>query len=208
MAFQQRQPGFRFKGREKFVKLMLDDKESYLRADSKDARPIYDPTMTDLFKLLNANNYQKGGWVLHMLRHIMGDEKFFAGIRDYYRTYRDRNALTDDLRKVMEAQYGQSLEWFFRQWIFEAGHPVYDAAWKWHEGAKELRLHVTQKQEKTVFRMPLDVEIKSGSTSRREIIQMSERQQQFTFHLAAQPQSIALDPDEWVLKVLTLREER
>ena len=198
----------KFDGREKFVKLMLDDKESYLRADSKDARPIYDPAITDLFKLLNANNYQKGGWVLHMLRHIMGDEKFFAGIRDYYRTYRDRNALTDDLRKVMEAQYGQSLEWFFRQWIFEAGHPVYDAAWKWHEGAKELRLHVTQKQEKTVFRMPLDVEIKSGSTSRREIIQMSERQQQFTFHLAAQPQSIALDPDEWVLKVLTLREER
>ena len=62
-----------------------------------DPRPIYDPTVTDLFALLNANNYQKGGWLLHMLRHLMGDEKFFAGIRDYYRAYRDRNALTASL---------------------------------------------------------------------------------------------------------------
>ncbi|HZS07140.1 MAG TPA: M1 family metallopeptidase [Blastocatellia bacterium] len=195
-------------GRDKFMKLMLEEKEGYLKAYGKDPRPIYDPGITDLFKLLNANNYQKGGWVLHMLRHVMGDEKFFAGVRDYYRTYRDRNALTDDFRHVMEAQAGQPLDWFFREWIFEPGYPIYDAAWKWDEGRQELRLRITQKQEKTVFRMPLDVEMKTGSTSRREVVQMNEREQNFTFKPGARPSGVALDPDEWVLKVLTIGEEK
>ncbi|HWQ33322.1 MAG TPA: M1 family aminopeptidase [Blastocatellia bacterium] len=194
-------------GRDRFVQLMLADKAAYLQAYGKDPRPIHDPAITDLFRLLNANNYQKGGWVLHMLRHVMGDEKFFAGIRDYYRTFRDRNALTDDLRKVMEFHYGQPLDWFFRQWIFEPGYPVYDAVWKWDESTQQLRLRVTQRQEQALFRMPLDLEIRTGSRPQREIIQLSEREQTFTFKLNARPQSIALDPDEWVLKVLTLREE-
>ena len=56
--------------------------------------------------------------------------------------------------------------------------------------------------------MPLDVEIKSGSTARREVVQMNEREQTFTFKLDAKPQSLALDPDEWVLKVLNLTEEK
>jgi aminopeptidase N len=143
-----------------------------------------------------------------MLRHVMGDEKFFAGIRDYYRSYRDRNALTDDLRKVMEFHYGQPLDWFFKQWVFEPGYPVYDATWSWDEAAKELKLRVAQKQSPTVFRMPLDVEFKTGGATRREVIRVSEREQTFNFKLDAKPQSVALDPDEWVLKVLTINEGR
>lgn len=193
-------------GRDKFVRLMLEDKEAYLRAYGKDPRPIVDPAITDLFKLLNANNYQKGGWVLHMLRRVTGDEKFFAGIRDYYRAYRDRNALTDDFRKIMEKHHGQSLEWFFRQWIFEPGHPVFDATWHWDERASELRLRITQKQQPAVFRLPLDVEFKTGDSLQRELVQLSEREQTFTFSLKAKPQSVALDPDEWALKVMTLKE--
>jgi aminopeptidase N len=159
-------------------------------------------------KLLNANNYQKGGWTLHMLRHVMGDEKFFAGIRDYYQTYRGRNALTDDLRKVMEFHYGRPLDWFFKQWIFGPGYPVYDATWNWDEAAKELKLRIAQKQSPAVFSMPLDVEFKIGVATRREIIRDSEREQTFNFKLDARPQSVAIDPDDWVLKVLTINEGR
>lgn len=198
-------------GRDKFIRLMRADKAKYIKSYESygaGAPPIYDPTITDLTKLLNANNYQKGGWTLHMLRRVMGDEKFFAGIRDYYQTYRDRNALTDDLRKVMEAHYGRPLDWFFKQWIFEPGYPVYDATWNWDETAKALKLRVAQKQSPTVFRMPLDVEFKTGGATRREVIQVNEREQTFNFKLDAKPQSVALDPDEWVLKVLTINEGR
>lgn len=193
-------------GRDKFVQLMLADKQSYLEEYSADPRPIYDQSISDLFKLLNANNYQKGGWVLHMLRHIMGDERFFAGIRDYYRTYRDRNALTSDFEKVMEFHAGRSLDWFFHQWIYEPGYPVYDATWQWDESGKAVRLHVVQKQPQTVFRMPLDVEISVAGKNRRESIEVNDRDQWFSFKADSKPQHVALDPDEWVLKVLTLAE--
>jgi aminopeptidase N len=191
-------------GREKFLSRMLADRQRVLRS----ARPIHDTAITNLFQLLNANNYQKGGWVLHMLRGVMGDEKFFAGIRDYYRSHRDRTALTEDFQRVMESHYGQRLDWFFRQWIYEAGHPVYDARWRWNEATKELRLAVSQKQEGTLFRMPLIVEIKIGGEARRESVEVNDREQSFTFKLDRRPQSVALDAGEWVLKELTLSEER
>jgi aminopeptidase N len=197
----------RFDGRDKFAQLMLSNKEGYLKEYAKDPRPIYDPSITDLMKLLNANNYQKGGWVLHMLRHTMGDEKFFAGIRDYYRTYRDRNALTEDLQRVMEFHYRQPLGWFFKQWIYEPGYPQLDAVWRWNESAKELTLRIEQTQAQTVFRMPLEVEFKLDKSAQRENITLAERAQTFTFKLASKPQSLAIDPDEWVLKVLKLRAE-
>jgi aminopeptidase N len=195
-------------GRDKFVRLMLEDKEDYLKSAAANPRPIYDPAITNLFQLLNANNYQKGAWVLHMLRHLMGDEKFFAGMRDYYRTYRDRNALTVDLQRVMEYHAGRELGWFFNQWIYQPGHPVYDASWRWDESSKQLHLHIIQKQSGPTFRMPLDVYIRSASAERREVIEVIERKQTFTFKLDGKPQSVAIDPDEWVLKVLTLTEQK
>jgi len=195
-------------GRDRFLELMREDRDQYLAVYGKDPRPIYDPSIKDLFRLLNANNYQKGGWVLHMLRGVMGDDKFFEGIRDYYRTYRDRNALTEDFQRVMEFHAARPLDWFFKEWIYESGHPVYDAVWRWDETAKELSLRITQRQEKTVFRMPIEVEIKAGNVKKRKRIEVAEREQSFRFKVYSRPTSVAIDPDEWVLKVLTVREEK
>ncbi|HEX8503085.1 MAG TPA: M1 family aminopeptidase [Pyrinomonadaceae bacterium] len=195
-------------GRDKFVRMMLADKERYLKDAGAVARPVYDPEVKDLFKLLNRNNYQKGGWVLHMLRRVVGDEKFFAGVSDYYRTYRDSNALTEDFRRVMELRAGRPLDWFFRQWIYEPGFPAYDAAWSWDEAAKRLRLRLRQTQAGAPFRMPLDVEFRTGDSARRETIEVGGREQTFDFKLESRPQAVGVDPDEWVLKTLTLREEK
>ena len=194
-------------GRDRFVRMMLDNKERYLKDAESVARPIHDPSVKDLFKLLNRNNYQKGAWVLHMLRRVVGDEKFFEGVRDYYRTYRDGNALTEDFQRVMELRSGQRLDWFFRQWIYEPGFPAYDAAWKWDESSQRLTLKVRQTQTGALFRMPLDVEFRSGDDARREVVEVSGREQTFDFKLKAKPQAVAIDPDEWVLKTLKLREE-
>jgi aminopeptidase N len=194
-------------GREAFLKSMRSNKESYLKATDAHARPVIDPSITDLFKLLNRNNYAKGAWVLHMLRRELGDEKFFAGVREYYRAHRDSTALTEDFRRRMELRAGRTLEPFFRQWIYEPGHPVIDAAWHWDESSKRLRLRLRQTQTPTVFRFPLDVEFKTGDDARRETVEVSGREQSFDFRLAAKPGAVALDPDEWLLKTLSLRQE-
>ncbi|HEV8487132.1 MAG TPA: M1 family metallopeptidase [Blastocatellia bacterium] len=195
-------------GRERFLELMRADKESYLKEYGADPRPIYDPEIKDLFKLLNANNYQKGGWVLHMLRRVIGDERFFEGVREYYRTYRDHNALTLDLQRIMESHAGQPLDWFFNEWFYGRGYPIYGATWKWDDAAKELRLRISQQQQGALFRMPLDLEFKMGQASRREMVQTAEREQTFTFKLDHKPQAVAIDPDEWVLKGLQVVEEK
>ena len=193
-------------GRDRFIKMMLEDKTAYLQAYSGNPRPIYDPAITNLFALLNANNYQKGGWLLHMLRRVMGDEKFFAGIREYYRAYRDRNALTADFQSVMERAAGRKLDWFFNEWFYGAGYPVYDAAWHWDEAAKALRLRIAQKQA-ALFQMPVDVAFNVDGKARRETVEVNERDESFTLKCDRKPEHVVLDPDEWLLKVATLKEE-
>lgn len=193
-------------GRDRFIQMMLEDKAAYLQAYGGNPRPIYDPGVTNLFALLNANNYQKGGWLLHMLRRLMGDAAFFAGIRDYYGAYRDRNALTADFASAMERAAGRKLDWFFNQWFYGAGYPVYDAAWHWDARAKELQLRIAQKQS-PLFQMPLDVAFTVDHMSRRETVEVKEREQSFTFKCDRKPQRVAIDPDEWLLKVVSLKEE-
>ena len=67
--------------------------------------------------------YQKGGWSLHMLRGELGDDKFWAGIREYYRRYRDANATTAEFEQVMEETSGEDLHWFFQQWLYRPDRP-------------------------------------------------------------------------------------
>jgi aminopeptidase N len=194
-------------GRERFLQVMRGASERYMKDADAVPRPIYDPAVTDLFKLLNRNNYEKGAWVLHMLRHVMGDEKFFEGVRDYYKTYRDRNALTEDFQRVMEKHYGRRLDWFFGEWIYKPGFPAYRVRWAWRDHLKQTCVSVDQAQADTVFRTPLDIEFRTGSEVRRETVNPQKREQVFCFHQSNKPQTVSVDPGEWVLKTLTLAEE-
>jgi aminopeptidase N len=90
--------------------------------------------------------YQKGGWVLHVLRGQIGTAKFWAGIREYYRRYRDGNASTEDFRAVMEEVSGTDLAWFFRQWLYRAGSPVVEGVWKYNGAGKRVELELAQTQ--------------------------------------------------------------
>lgn len=187
-------------GRDRFRQMMQRSKDRYMRTWAKNPAPIYDPDITDLFDLLNAYNYSKGGWVLHMLRGIMGDTAFFAGIRDFYRTYRDRTALTADLQRVMEFHAQRPLDRFFRQWIYEAGHPIYEVTWNWDANANQVQVRIRQTQDGTVFEMPLDLALHVDGGVTRETVDSSERDQTFTFSLDGNPNQVVVDPDEWVLK--------
>jgi aminopeptidase N len=187
-------------GRDRFLEMMQGFKAQYLRVYAKNPGAVYDPQVADLFKLLNAYNYQKGGWVLHMLRGLMGDAAFFAGIRDYYRAYRDRTALTEDFQRVMAFHAGRPLDWFFRQWIYEPGHPVFEAVWDWDAKKKEARVGITQTQPQTAFRTPLDLVFYIDGAPHPRRVDITGREHAFAFPLDAPPERLALDPDEWVLK--------
>ena len=88
--------------------------EVSLRTRKRTRTPIFDRDTEDLLKLLNANNYQKGAWVLHMLRSNLGDEVFFRGIRNYYEAHKNSTATTEDLRAALEKASGKDLQQLFR----------------------------------------------------------------------------------------------
>jgi len=193
-------------GEEAFRALLEQDRQQVLRGGDAE-RPIYDPAERDLFALLNDNNYQKGAWVLHMLRGILGDDAFFAGIREYYRRYVHSAVLTSDFQAVMEGVYGQDLEWFFQQWIYEPGYPVFALEQEWRPAASgsggELTVTVrqTQKSEWPTFRVPTELLVVQDGRERRVPVEITERSTPVRVQLAgATTPTVVLDPDGWVLK--------
>jgi aminopeptidase N len=110
-------------GKERFNESMKSARDRVLRANERTPGSVIDTTITDLMKLLSANSYQKGAWILHMLRQEVGDNVFWKGIRLFYERFRDKNAFSVDFQNVMEEVSGKDLEKFFHQWLYVAGQP-------------------------------------------------------------------------------------
>jgi aminopeptidase N len=153
-------------------------------------------------ELLNANSYQKGGWVLHMLRRQLGDSLFWKGIQTYYSRYSGKNAVTSDLCKVMEDVSGRQLQSFFQQWLFRAGHPKLNITWKYNTPKKEISVTVTQQQTE-LFQFPLELQI--GNTGIRQVA-IKDRETSLTFPAATKPAAITVDPNVNLLYEGTIKE--
>jgi aminopeptidase N len=146
-------------GDDKRKEEMTADRNQVLAFYKKEAIPVVNPTITSLMKILNANTYQKGSWVLHMLRREIGDQAFWAGIRSYYKKFQNSTALTSDLQQEMETASGKDLDTFFNQWIHKAGHPVIDGSWTYDEASKSIQLTIRQTQKDQIFNFTLETGI-------------------------------------------------
>jgi aminopeptidase N len=129
-------------------------------------RPVIDSTQTDLLALLNANSYQKGGFVLHMLRREVGDSAFFRGVRAYWTPRVHGNGRTDDLRAVMEREVGRDLSWFFDQWLRRPGFAELTVRYAYDAARRQVKVIVEQGARFAPYRFPLVLEftMDDGST--------------------------------------------
>ena len=185
-----------YEGRDAFVADLKKSRESVFAVEKKNPGvAVRHDNLSDMKKVLNQLVYQKGGWTLHMLRGQIGTDKFWAGIRDYYRRYRDSNASTDDFRRVMEENSGVDLRWFFDQWLNRAGSPNVSGSWRYDAEAKKIVVNLAQEQPGDAYRLPLEV----GVSSRIEQIEMTRKEQQFEIASDKEPASVALDPNTWIL---------
>jgi aminopeptidase N len=161
-------------GKEKSDETMKSARERVLGFYSESPKPVVDTTVTDLMKLLNANSYQKGAWVLHMLRHKMGDDLFWKGMRLYYEDFRNKNALTSDFKMVMESVSNKNLGKFFNQWLFTAGQP--DLRITINEGTgKGLTDLIIEQTQDYLFSFDIDIQIKDLKGTYIVTIPVSER---------------------------------
>ena len=112
-------------GRDEMIAGLVKDRDEIREFDKKTPsyRIIHD-NLSDMSQVLSGTGtYKKGSWTLHMLRGIVGDAAFWTGIRDYYRSYQNKNATTADLRRALEQASGRELAWFFDQWLTRGGFP-------------------------------------------------------------------------------------
>ena len=125
-------------------------------------RPVIDTLQTDLMWLLNSNSYQKGAWTLHMMRSLLGDSLFFAGIRAYYRHHRHGTATSDDLCESFEQVSNSKLRWFFDQWLRRPGLPELNVDWLYDDALHQVTVSVSQRQTTPAYRFPLTIEVHTG----------------------------------------------
>ncbi len=159
---------------------------------------VVDANETNLFKLLNANTYQKGAWFLHMLRQRIGDPAFFKALREFYQKYRHQNASTEDFRRVAERVSGQSLATFFRTWLQQAGHPVVKGTWKYSRSGRKLTLNLRQVQPSGNF-FPMELQFAiyydKGKPSETKALTFTKMNETFTFKLDGKPTQVVLEPE-------------
>ncbi len=189
-------------GRDAFVAGLKRSRDTVFGIEKGNPRlAVIHENLADMRHVLNGLVYQKGGWTLHMLRGRIGPDAFWAGIRDYYRRYRDGNVSTDDFRRVMEENSGQDLGWFFQQWLRRPGSPEVNGSWQYRSEDHRIDIELTQTQPGAPYRLSIEIGLTvEGSTqSRTEKIEMTERQQRFSLTADKAPTSVTLDPNCWVL---------
>lgn len=185
---------------EAFREYMRNAATRYFGYEKRRNAPIHDTETEDLMKLLNPNNYEKGAWVLHMLRDRIGDEAFFRGLRDYYSAHRDGNAMTEDLRRALEKASGKDLKEFFSRWVFGVGHPRYQVRWGFTGGASLFRVTINQTQDGEAFLDPVPIEIVVNGQKINRTIYPKSKLASLTIRLSGKPTSTKLDPNETLLK--------
>jgi len=166
---------------------------------------------SDVANLFNSNRvYDKGGSVLHMLRHVLGDTLFFSSLRSYVADPRLRyaTAITEDFRTACEQTSGRDLGFFFHEWIDGEGFPWYEYSWTTDStaGGFETIVNVWQRAKSTppaFFTMPLDCRFSAGAWDTTVVLQNTVPGQEFTILLSHRPDSIRLDPGSWVLAEFT-----
>jgi len=175
---------------------MAEFKDIYFNNHTGPEHPIYNPPEGHLFCVIE---YEKAAWVLHMLRFVVGDDEFWKILKKYAQDYAYSNATTDNFRDVCEQVYGADLEWFFNQWIYEAGYPTYQFGWG-SLGQNGARVVIKQMQENLpLFKMPVELQFILPSRTVKKVVWVGEKNNTFDFLFQESPVNVLFDPDAWIL---------
>ncbi len=180
--------------------------KTYMESEDHPSRwngPVLrDPDNTDPWYYFDNVVYDKGSWVLHMLRHVVGDGDFFQILKDYCADprYRFGAAETDDFKALCEARYGESLSWFFDEWLTRTDRLGYRYSGKCYRLNDGFNLTIVVDQVQPVlYAMPVDFRITTASGVIDTVFWVDDRHEEFHVALADSALGAALDPDHWIL---------
>ncbi len=183
-------------GKDEADYLDVKEEEEYFDEAESKLEPLIRFHYKDKEDMFDRHSYNKGGRILHMLRHYVGDEAFFLALKTYLTRKQFQTAEVHDLRLIFEEITGEDLNWFFNQWFLAPGHPELKVSHAFSNGS--LKLSVAQMQDTLrmpVYRLPLTLEIWEGETKSRHSIVVDKYKQEFTFPVANAPKNVLIDAD-------------
>jgi hypothetical protein len=172
---------------------------------------IYVDDTTSVSRIFNGGlSYDKGAWVVHMLRGVLGESLFTTAVDAYYHSeYQYGAATTEEFKNVVEQATGVELDWFFDEWIHGTYFPNYNYYYTSRpsdSGGYDVYLVVKQIQSTnpTVFHMPVDFVFNYASAPQDTLVlKCDDRRKMFKFNFASDISSVVLDPADWILKTAT-----
>lgn len=197
-------------------------KEEYKKGIIKARQTVYDlavkmpnfsivsPRTAEKEQVTSGITYQKGAWVIHMLRDLMGEANFKKGIQNYYAKYFNANTTTDEFRMEMEKASGKDLKLFFKQWLYQPINPTINASWKYDAGTKKIIVQLNQAQlGNFLFNTPVEIGYyKMGATTPTILkMKLSSKTQLYSFSIASAPDKVELDPRNVLLNNGSLSRE-
>lgn len=200
------------KGRDEADVELLIDAENYLNESGRYQRPVVCRQYDEPIHLFDAHLYEKGGRVLHLIRHTLGDALFWRSLKFYAETHARKSVETRDLARAIEAVTGRNLDELFDRWITRPGHPELEASWEWDDDRKLGTLRLAQKQaitpELQPFRFDTLVRFELDGQERDEKVSVTDAVHAFEFRLPARPTQVIFDPGDVVLKSIKLEKSR
>lgn len=189
-------------GHDEFTENMRRSRQTVIDfyAKTPDYRVVHD-NLSDMAAVSNGMTYQKGAWVLHMLRTRVDEDAFWRGIREYYRRFQNGSATTDDFRGVMEEVTGDTLAPFFTQWLNRGGLPRIEATWQWDPAARAVHVDLRQTQAGPPFAVLVDIGL---TPTRIERVEMAGATARATFTIDQEPTTVTVDPRVRLLATVTL----
>ncbi len=196
-------------GKEEYTKGIIKARKTVYDLSAKmPAFSIVSERTAEKEQVTSGITYQKGAWVLHMLRNLIGENNFKKGIQNYYAKYFNANTSTDEFRAEMEKAAGKDLKLFFKQWLYQPINPTINASWTYNTSTKNLNVHLNQAQQ-FLYNVPVEIGYyKKGSTTPTILtMNLKDKDQVFSFPLASSPEKLELDPRNVLLNNGNLSKE-
>jgi aminopeptidase N len=179
------------KGDKIFCNQMESDRQRVVSFNKNFMSPLVDSSYTDLEDLLNPNSYQKGSWVLHMIRKQIGDSLFKEAIRKYHDDFKYGNAESNDFKSIIENVTNLDWKSFFNQWVYNEGHPKL----KIESKISNAKVVFDIKQIDKVFQFPLTIRLNLTDGTYEDVqVFISSVKQNFTFQTKSKVKSYSIDP--------------
>ena len=198
------------KGEDEGAYELLQKKNIYIdESHNRFMRPIVYMDYKEPGDNFNHHTYQKGACTLHLLRHILGDETFFRAISTFLHQHEFSPVSTSDFMQCIKDVSGENMDWFFEQYFYRPGHPVFNITKSWNESTKELTLTITQEQDKwkdvPVYTIPVRIGIHTDSEKIVKEYWLSKKNEEIIIHVDSKPLMVRFDDGNYLLKEWTFK---